>query len=199
LFINKLMAVIIGDLKFGNLWRSHSEIFRMLVSHANRYPQMGIQDAYKLLYQGTMGSEHILDSFEEFERDLIVEWDLVEANDSIPIWENIRPDGQIVRFYLAPYKARGGQISQLLTLCYWSSTLFEGNIEDLKAGWETLLKIYREKKWHKFPPEEMEEFDRWLKKYQYPPVHHSEHYRNAYHPAYRLLQRDFLSVLTPLK
>ncbi len=192
------MAVIIGDLKLGNLWRSHSELFRLLVSHANRYPQMGIQDAYKVLYQGCLGSEHLLDSFEQSEQDLVVEWEDLEANDQIPIWENIRPDGQIVRFYLAPYKARGGQISQLLTLCYWSSTLFEGSMDDLKASWETLVKIVREKRWNKFSGEEMVEFDYWLKKYQFPPVHHTEIYRKAYHPSYRLLQREFLNILAPV-
>ncbi|REG05441.1 hypothetical protein [Pelolinea submarina] len=192
------MAVIIGDLKFGNLWRSHSEIFRLLVSHANRYPQMGIQDAYKLLYQGSMGSEHLLDSFEEYEQDLLVEWDRLAEDDSIPIWENIRPDGQIVRFYLAPYKARGGQVPQLLTLCFWSSTLFEGNVEDLKISWETMIKIVREKRWNKFSIDEIMEFDHWLKKYQFPPVHHTEAYRKAYHPSYRLLQREFLNILAPV-
>lgn len=190
------MAVIIGDLVLGNLWRSHSEIFRLLVSHTSRYPQMGIQDAYKVLYQGSMGSEHILNSYEEFERDLLEEWEKVEPDDSIPIWENIRPDGQIVRFYLAPFKARGGQIAALTTLCYWSASLFAGNIDDLKSGWETLIKTCHEKKWCKFSQEEIEEFDRWVKKYQYPPIHHTESYRKAYHPAYRLLMREFLNVLT---
>ena len=133
------MAVIIGDIKLGNLWRSHSEIFRLLVGHINRYPQMEIQDVYKLLYQGAMGSEHFLDSFDEFEKDLVNEWDRIEQNDNIPIWENIRPDGQIVRFYLAPFKARGGQAARLLTLCYWSSTLLEGDIEDLKADFDQAL------------------------------------------------------------
>lgn len=190
------MAVIIGDLILGNLWRSHSKIFRLLVSHANRYPQMDVQDAYKMLYQGSMGSEHFDNSIEEFESDLLEEWQKVEADDNIPIWENIRPDGQLVRFYLAPYKARGGQVAPLATLSFWSSSLFSGNIEDLKSGWETLFKTCREKNWYKFSQEEMEEFDRWLRKYQFPPIHHSESYCKTYHPAYRLLVREFLNVLT---
>ncbi len=190
------MAVIIGDLKLGNLWRSHSEIFRLLVSHANRYPLMGIQDAFKILYQGAMGSEHAVNSFEEFNRELSEEWESVPENTEIPLWENIRPDGQIVRVYLNPYKARGGKISNLATLCYWSSTLIKPNRENLKLSWETLIKTCREKKWNKFSPEDIEVFDLWLKKYDFPPVHHTEQYRKAYHPAYRLLTRDFLSVLT---
>ena len=192
------MAVIIGDLKLSNLWRSHSEIFRLLVSNANRYPKLGIQDAYKLLYQGSMGSEHLIDSFEEFEQDLLIEWEELEGDDSIPIWENIRPDGQLVRFYLAPYKARGGQVAQLLTLCYWSSTLFEGSMDDLKTSWDTLVKIGREKRWNKFSMDDIMEFDHWLRKYQFPPVHHTEVYRKAYHPSYRLLQREFLNILAPV-
>lgn len=189
------MAVIIGDLKLGNLWRSHSEIFRLLVSHANRYPLMRIQDAYKILYQGAMGSEHNINSFEEFENDLSEEWEAVEKNAEIPLWENIRPDGQIVRVYLNPYKARDGRLSHLITLCYWSSTLIKANQDNLKTSWETLLKTCREKKWNKFPQSDIEEFDLWLKKYDYPPVHHTEQYRKAYNPSYRLLAREFLSIL----
>ena len=189
------MAVIIGDLKLGNLWRSHSEIFRLLVSHANRYPLMGIQDAYKMLYQGALGSEHIVNSFEEFEIELRKEWEAIEENNAIPLWENIRPDGQIVRVYLNPYMARGGTLANLTTLCYWSASLFKGDREDLKMSWETLLKTCREKKWNKFSQRDIEEFDQWLKKYDYPPVHHSGPYRKAYHPSYRLLTREFLSIL----
>ena len=190
------MAVIIGDLVLGNLWRSHVEIYRLLVSHTTRYPQMEIQDIYKLLYQGSMGSEHIVNSFEEFERDLIEEWDAVEANEDIPVWENIRPDGQLVRFYLAPHKARGGEIASLATLCFWSSSLFHGNTEDLKSGWDTIVKTCREKKFCNSTEEEIEEFDHWLRKYNFPPIHHTEAYRKSYNPAYRLLLRDFLNVLT---
>ncbi len=191
------MAVIIGDLKFGNLWRSNSEVFKLLVTHANRYPLMSVQDVYKLLYQGAMGSEHFQDSFKDFEDDLANEWQSVKADDSMPIWENIRPDGRIVRFYLAPFKAREGQITQLLTLSYWTTTLYEGSLDNLKSSWETFGKICHDKKWTKFPIDEVDAFDNWLKRNQFPPVHHSESYRKAYQPSYRLLLREFLSVLTP--
>lgn len=189
------MAVIIGDLKFGNLWHSHSEVFKLLVTHANRYPMMGVQDIYKLLYQGAMGSEHFQDSFVDFEDDLIAEWKDAALDDTIPVWENIRPDGQIVRFYLAPYKAREGQIGQLLALSYWTTTLYEGNLENLKSSWETFEKLCRDRKWLKFPIEEVEEFGRWLRRSQFPPVHHTELYRQTYQPSYRLLLREFLPVL----
>ena len=189
------MAVIISDLKLGNLWRSHSELFRLLVNHASRYPLMEVQDAYKMLYQGVLGSEHITHSFEEFEQELTEEWQRIEGDDSIPVWENIRTDGQIVRVYLAPIKARGGNVDQLATLCYWTASLFKGDLEELKSNWEALVKTCREKKLYKFSQEEIDDFDRWLRKYQFPPVHHSEPYRKAYNPAYRLLLREFLSVL----
>jgi hypothetical protein len=187
--------VKIGDLKLGNVWHSQSEIFKLLVNHVNRYPQMGVQDAYKLLYQGTMGPEHLASMVDEFEKDLQEEMDSVAADDSIPVWENIRPDGQLVRVYLAPFKARGGQSPVLATLSFWSRNLFNGSTEDLKTGWETFMKLCHDKHWNKFPQVEIGEFDRWLREYQFPPVHHTEVYRETYHPFYRLLQRDFLNVL----
>ena len=195
MYMKTVMAVIFGDLKLGNLWHSDSEIFRLLVSHASRYPLMEIQDAYKMLYQGSLGSEHITHSFEDFESELREEWELVERDNNIPMWENIHPDGQIVRVYLAPFKARGGQVDQLATLCYWSASLFKMDIDDLKSNWDTLVKTCRDKKWYKFPQDDVEEFDRWLRKYQFPPVHHTESYRKAYKPSYRLLLREFLGAL----
>jgi hypothetical protein len=71
-------------------------------------------------------------------------------------------------------------------------------MEELKISWETLVKIVREKRWNKFAIEDILEFDHWLKKYQYPPVHHTEIYRKAYQPSYRLLQREFLNILAPV-
>jgi hypothetical protein len=150
------MAVVIGDLKFGNFWHSSSEVSKLLVTHTSRYPQMGVQDVYKLLYQGAMGSEHFLDSFDAFEKDLSAEWESIQPDDSIPMWENIRPDGQIVRFYLPPFKARDGQVNQLLTLSYWTTTIYEGNLENLKSSWETFEKICQ--KMERFSAVEVQEF-----------------------------------------
>ncbi len=184
------MTLTFSDLKFGKMRHAPSDIFKLLVTHANRYPQMAVQDIYKLLYQGTMGSEHFQDSIADYEEDLMEEWQQIEPDNSLPIWENLRLDGQIVRFYLAPFKAREGQLSQLMTLSYWTTTLYEGSLEDLKSSWETFEKICRERKWSKFALDEVEEFGEWLRKNQYPPVHHTEVYKDTYQPSYRLLMRN---------
>jgi hypothetical protein len=196
LLIGEVMTVTFSDLKFGKLRHAPSDVFKLLVTHVNRYPQMMVQDVYKFLYQGTMGSEHFQDSITDFENDLMDEWQRIEPDNSFPIWENIRPDGHIIRFYLAPFKAREGQLTQFMTLSYWTTTLHEGNVENLKSSWETFEKLCREKKWDQFAYNEVEEFGDWLRKNQFPPVHHSEMYRNTYRPSYRLLLREFLGVLT---
>jgi len=189
------MAVIIGDLKLGNLWRSPAVLMKLLDSHLNRYPLMEIQDAYKLLYQAALGLERSLHVYSDFEEDLLEEWQRVTASAALPSWEDIHPHGLLVRFHLAPFKARAGQPSKLATICYWSAPLLPGNIEDLKNGWETLRRMCHEKRWGRFSAQASDEFDQWLKRYQFPPVQHSERYRREYQPAYRLVLREFLGIL----
>jgi len=41
------------------LFKKEEDTYRqILAAHVKRYPRLGIQDLYKLVYQGAMGSEH---------------------------------------------------------------------------------------------------------------------------------------------
>lgn len=191
------MALVIGNLRLGNLWKLQTEVFNLVISHYNRYPEMEIEDVYKLLYQGAVGPEHAINSPEIFENSLAREMEEMDAgNKSIPLWENIRPDGELVRTNLAPYKVRGGNAEALSTLCLWTASSFKGQKGDLREAWHTFQKICSDNRIRKFTLENFAILNEFLEKSDFPPVHHSKSYRNAYRPAYRLVRREFLSVLT---
>ena len=190
------MALVIGQIKLGNLWRSQTEILNLVVSHIHRYPELEVRDVYKLLYQGAMGQEHLMNDAPRFEQRLTEEFESVSGNDNAPLWENLRPDGEIVRLNLAPYKIRNGNPGTLYTLCLWTASSFKGNSEDLKMSWETFNKLCNEGRLRKFDPEELSKLNEWLERHDYPPIHHSDRYRQAYQPAYRLIRREFLNLAT---
>lgn len=193
------MAFVIGRFKLGNSWRSPSEILNLIVGHLHRYPLMEAKDVYLLLFQGTMGPVRMDYGGLDFETRLFEEFTLAKADESIPLWENLRPDGEIVRFNLAPYKGRGGDPGTLSTLCLWTLSSFKGNLDDLKESWKAFTRLCQDGRLSKFKPDEVTRLDEYLNKHNFPAQNHSDAYRAAYHPAYRLLRREFLNLAGPSK
>jgi hypothetical protein len=189
------MAINIGNVTFGNLWKSHTEVFNLLIGHLNRYPDMKVQDAYVLIYQGTMGAYYFSENPGEFETRLLLEFEKTEENDNQPLWESIRPDGELVRVNFGPLKARGISPEKLSTLCMWTVSIFNIDKEDLENGWSTFIHLCSDNRCGKFSIEEVSEFTGWLTKNGYPNLRHTPAFREAYHPHYRLLKREFLSIL----
>ena len=111
------------------------------------------------------------------------------------MWENLRPDGEIVRLNFAPYKARGGDAASISTICMWSVSSFKGSQDDLRESWGTFKRLCQDGRLRKFNLEKLIKFDEWLVHHSYPPVQHSDAYREAYHPAYRLVRREFLNLI----
>lgn len=190
------MSLVIGHFKLGSPWRSPSEMLNLIIGHLHRYPLMEVKDVYILLFQGTMGPKRLIYDDPRFEEHLDEEFKLISPDESIPLWENLRPDGEIVRLNLAPYKARGGDIGTLSTICLWTHSSFKDSLDDLKESWDTLKRLCRDGRLRKFDLEKLAKLDEWAIRHNFPPLQHSEAYSEAYHPAYRLVRREFLPLIT---
>lgn len=193
------MVLVIGQFKLGNPWRSPSEILNLIIGHLHRYPRMEEKDVYLLLFQGTMGPKRLIYDDPMFDEHLHEEFSQTSLNETIPLWENLRPDGEIVRLNLAPFKARGGDVGSLSTLCLWTHSSFNGNLDDLKESWDTFKRLCQYGRLRKFDLEKLAKLDEWLVRHNYPPAQHSDAYREAYLSAYRLIRREFLHLITPGK
>jgi hypothetical protein len=189
------MAINIGKVTFGNLWKSHTEVFNLIMRHLNRYPKMEAQDIYTLIYQGAMGASYFADDAESFEERLLEEFARVEGDQEKPLWESIRPDGELVRVHMAGLKGRGGKAQKLVTLSLWTVSVFRGDRDDMANGWETFSRICAEKRLSLFKQEEIETITKWAVENNYPSTRHSRTFREAYHPHYRLVKREFLQTL----
>jgi len=191
------MAINIGKVTIGNLWKSHTEVFNLLARHLNRYPKMEAQDVYTLIYQGAMGPSYFSGDGDVFDERLMQEFTQVEGDPEQPLWESVRPDGDLVRVHIAGLKGRGGSVQQLITLSLWTMSVFKGDVEDLVNGWDTFRQICSDNRLRQFDPQDVAAISNWANETHYPSTRHSRTFRTAYDPHYRLVKREFLQMLLP--
>ena len=166
----------------------------VLLTYFDRYPRMAPQDAVKLIYQQEFGPEHLILNPEKALEALRKEMETVEAEAAEPLYESI--GNGLCRLNLRPCKARGIPAEDICGLLCETAKHVEGDRKRFRQGIRDLQELAEAGE----TPFDAVELDLILAKYPdaCPPVHHSEGYRAAYSPAYRLiLQRkvkDYLAA-----
>ena len=171
------------------MWDSPAAVVRLIDDHLARYPVMEPADAYKLLYQGVLGPEHLIASPEAFAARLRAEYDAVLADSTEPLWEPVRPDGALGRVNLRPFKAGDGDVERLIVACLETAGRTWGTPNELRAAWATFVELCRTGRWAALPPADVLALSDRLAAEGFQPIHHSAAYRQAYRPAYRLAAR----------
>ena len=159
------------------------EIRKQLDVQKKRYPLMTEQDVVKFVFQGMLGVGHLISSLNDAQQRLAAEMDPLEPDEHEPLFETISTDW--VRLNLRPAKAQGispKQVAQQLCLSaelvpslfsrqdvYSFCVGLDGSAE-MKAAAENILDA------------------------GYLPSH-SARYREAYHPAYRVMHQDFMEYM----
>lgn len=172
------------------------ELLPWIQAKLSQRPKMELRDIYKLLYQGVLGSEHMISSSQAFTQWLVEEFDAVDPGMSDPLWEDVRPDGRIVRVNLRPFKALNGNLEGLSAACLDTGHRKWGTVHDLRLTWQRVLKACRENELGDWLSKDLREIEQLVDINGYPPLHHSESYRKAYHPAYRLVTAELLQSLS---
>jgi hypothetical protein len=173
-----------------------SDMPQVLELHVARYPEMQVEDLYKLLHQAAMGSEHAISSREAARQWLIREVEALgdppaQIADE-PLIEPISPGGRLVRVHLRPYLREGKDMDQLLEAFVRTAEESSGDTATLDEYCQGAVDLAREGDLP-FSPSELEARFAELKRQGYPAVHHSKTYREAYWPAYRVVLRELLS------
>ena len=155
------------------------EMKRCLEEQKKRYPLMNEEDVVKFAFQGMLGVGHLMASEEQALEYMKKEMDAVEADPEEPLVEKISTEW--IRLNLRAAKARGKTAEELVfPLCcsakmkplsftrqnvYNFCVKLDGS-EAMKAAAEKVLD------------------ENWLPR-------HSEKYREAYAPAYRVMYKDY--------
>lgn len=152
------------------------------------------RDVYKLLFQGVFGVAHIMGGeainrlFEEAHRiDL-------EDHPWEPLIEPANPKGSVIRVNLRPYLKGDGDLGLLFQAMLDSSNV-EGNAEEFLTMWREFKRINIEQDLG-FDEKSIKECDDRVAEEGIKPMHHSEAYRTAYYPAYRVVSTEIFHQKT---
>lgn len=157
----------------------------ILTQHRQRYPLMEPADYGKLLFQNEFGPEHIIESPEQAGEYLLREWAQAAAGGTEAI-EDI--GNHLYRFHLTDAYDIRTAAPLLAKLLFLTARRHYGTMEGLTAK----LSLLQE-----WSPAGLEP---WLTDYiraGCPALHHSEAFRKAYAPHYRLL-RDVYAIYFPI-
>ena len=176
----------------GALVSSEEKSFRrILAAHTNRYPELEIQDLYKLMYQAVMGSEHAVSDTTEARIWLERELKTLTEGPVEPVIETISGEGRIARVNLRPYLAAKGNVDALIDAFVRTGDEHRGARAGLKR-YCSYLEGAANVGSLPFTLNALRGFFVRMEAQGFPGVHHSTTYRASYSPAYRVIVLDFL-------
>ena len=160
-----------------------SRVFEALCAHLKKHPEAEVQDAVKFLYQASFGGGHFLSDPDGAYLYLLKEAEI--ANLDAPYTEALGE--QYARINLSA-------LQELSPKTLFA--MFKASSEDTPTDKTAFLSLLDEL-------ENADLFDKaektaLLKSYRAagcPAVHHSEAYRRAYHPAYRVVKKAYADFL----
>ncbi|HHW01092.1 MAG TPA: hypothetical protein GXX36_16275 [Clostridiaceae bacterium] len=165
----------------------------LLVRHYNLYPRIQIQDAVKLIYQNEFAGGHFIENEEETLRKLQTEWRYLEQiapdrKTTGDVFEDI--GNNLCRLHLAALKHYSISLSTINRLFINTANSVRGSIKGFEEKLDELRQCCKEGQL----PFSLEELEACLSSYKekgYPPISHSEVYRKAYFPAYRIVRSEY--------
>ena len=164
------------------------ELEQILRQHAVRYPAMEPTDAVKLIYQNEFGGGHMIKDAQAVLRYLRYEYTQTDSDPVLPLWEAI--GNGIVRVHLAALPEE--RLSWLGDAFLRSAQAHPGDPAFFIQKLDILKQLTQEGIFS-FTPAQLEAYLADYAKAGYPAVSHSQAYRNAYCPAYRIILKDYLS------
>ena len=160
----------------------------VVLGHLGRYPEMRPEDVYKLLFHAAMGSAHAARDREWAEQWLRSEMAGMGQGPEEPLIDIVSPDGRIARVHLRPWRDRGLDASMLLEAFLETARRHDASPAVLELYMERALPAAM-----RALPGTASFFER-MRKAGLPIVHHSEAFRSAYRPAYRVVDPGLLEL-----
>lgn len=161
----------------------------VLREHVRRYPLMQPCDAVKLIYQNEFGGGHLIKDPAQSLARLKSEYTDVIHEQGMPLCENI--GNGIVRVNLPALDVEAYPLEKLNDDFVRSAEIHKGTFESFKEKLMCMTEHFEECGFG-FLKDELTDY---LAKYAdagYPMVSHSDIYRDAYRPAYRVIVKSLM-------
>jgi len=170
------------------------ELTSILRHHARKYPLMEPRDAVKLLYQNEFGGGHLIPDETACLVYLRREYEATPRDSSIPLLEPI--GNGISRVMLAALDEAAYSPEQLGRDFIRSARMHQGTMEAFTKKLSLLQKLTLDGQMP-FSPDALDAYLAEYARAGYPPVSHSDAYRAAYRPAYRVLDVSCITTIPP--
>ena len=161
-----------------------------LVKHYTSYPNLQAEDVFKYIFQSAFGCEHLVSSYDVALAYMQREYAMLSRKEE----PRIDPlDGEYSRVYLS--HLNNGLTPETFATLFCLSAKVE---EDGKDALMQKVQVANELVENGILPLDRDEFEQKLaawKKLGYPAVHHSNVFRETYHPAYRVLANRYVRLL----
>lgn len=173
---------------------SHSETAARIAAHVSRYPRLQTTDLLKFLHQSTFGCGHLIGQPEAAE-----DWLRLEMASCAKVEDRgiEALDGGFCRVHLSHLRALGVSPHSFARLFALSAEKGGGSAEALEARLQTALDMAQQG----LLPFSYDDFwaaaEDWRRQ-GFPARHHSEEFRAAYAPAYRVMHRSHADLLALL-
>lgn len=168
------------------------EVKAALLTQYKRYPELKLQDFFKYCYQSSFGCEHLLSDVAAAEAYIRKEAEQQQGDTTEGTW--IEPlDGDYVRVHLS-YLKEGLSPETFAKLFVRSAEHVADGSVALEGKLAALTELVAGKKLPFTTEELTTEVEKWQNA-GYPACHHSETFREAYHPAYRLMKKEYARFL----
>lgn len=172
-----------------------------LIDQAVAHPASQPQDIIKQCYQAAYGAEHLLSDMDRAHAYLEREYASLTASDALPLWEPISP--QVCRVNLAAWKRRAFPLDWLFRM-FVASASISVDRQQATDQFLTYLNtadalIQTGNLTASFPAEEWSDALSAYKNSGMTAVHHSDTYRQAEHPAYRIIRYEYVRLLPILE
>lgn len=161
-------------------------------AHRARYAAMQPQDAYKLLHQATLGSEHAIASREMAAQWLTRELATLPAGPVEPLVDTLGAGG-FARIHLRPFLAQGGAPDSLLSAFVLTASTATRDTAQLSCALAAVRRMVmnHETTW---AADSVNQLFATAAAAGYPAMHHSDIFEATYHPAYRVVSVSLITT-----
>ena len=164
--------------------------YALLKEHYNRFPRLQPQDVLKFLHQSTFGCGHLIAS--PTAAAAYIHQEMAQCADSSVTLEDL--DGDFCRVHLSYAKKLGVSADTLAKLLAHSAQEPCGDEENLEMQLSVALSMAKNGEF----PFSFEALNQEVIPWRnagFPARHHSEVFRNAYAPAYRVIKKEYAQWL----
>lgn len=160
--------------------------------HAKKYSKMQPADAVKLVYQNEFGGEYIERNLGNGLQKLKQEIKNVVPDESVGLFEPI--GNGFMRVNLAAMPANDVSVYTLDSLYVLSTKIYGGSHMSFVEKLNELKRLNKEYSLFSFSQEELEAYINAYIAAGCPTVSHSDEFKQAYAPAYRVVHKELLRL-----